>query len=195
MESLWLHLYGGLVCQCDTDYHKGEPPAPKPQPKHPSKVHVWAGRGASNICIIKGTMDAVGYCVILEGHLIPFINSTYPWSHQFMQDNDPKYASNRVRVSWRAPHQPLEDTCRITKAQPYRKFAAWAKGIYQTGSEANIKIKTDWWDQKVLADGWHSQVQEIHREFAKSHPSCDWSHWRTNRLLTWRSLSDTIAKF
>lgn len=40
---------------------RGEPPKNKPRPKHPTKVHVWAGisiRGATTICIFDSIMDA-----------------------------------------------------------------------------------------------------------------------------------------
>ena len=43
---------------------EGEKPQNKPRPKHPPKVHVWAGistRGATNICIFTGTMDSEFY--------------------------------------------------------------------------------------------------------------------------------------
>ena len=47
----------------------GECPTPKPRPKHPIKVHVWAGistRGATKTCIFQGIMDAEFYTRILE---------------------------------------------------------------------------------------------------------------------------------
>ena len=63
-----------------TCYRKvGEPPKRKPKPKHPLKLHVWAGisrHGATKICIFEGIMDADLYCNILEGTLIPFIQET-----------------------------------------------------------------------------------------------------------------------
>ena len=43
---------------------KGEQPTPKPRPKHPYKVHVWAGidmNGATNICIFTGKLNADGF--------------------------------------------------------------------------------------------------------------------------------------
>ena len=52
------------------------------RPKHPTKVHVWAGismRGATNICIFDGIMDAVLFTDILDK---TFINKTFPDGHR-----------------------------------------------------------------------------------------------------------------
>ena len=46
------------------------------RPKHPVKVHVWAGismGGRTGICIFDGIMDAEMYITILRGALLPFI--------------------------------------------------------------------------------------------------------------------------
>ena len=70
---------------------KGEEKQMKPKPKHPFQVHVWAGisrKGATDIHIFSGIMDSVYYQGISKDYLIPFITSTYPDSHRFMQDND-----------------------------------------------------------------------------------------------------------
>ena len=59
------------------------------RPKHPLKVHVWAGislRGATQICIFDGIMDAPLYIEILRFTLLPFIAEKYPEGHRFMQD-------------------------------------------------------------------------------------------------------------
>jgi len=80
---------------------KGEKPTNKPRPKHPLKVHVWAGistQGATDICIFTGIMDAEFYVKILNNCLLPFISDKFGSSnHRFMQDNDPKHVSRRAQ--------------------------------------------------------------------------------------------------
>ena len=46
---------------------KGEPAVLKPRPKHPTKVHVWAGmskKGKTLIVIFEGLMDATFYITV-----------------------------------------------------------------------------------------------------------------------------------
>ena len=84
------------------------------RPKHPTKVHVWAGiskRGRTRICTFDGIMKNELFVSILEGTLLPFVKDVYPDGHKLMQDNDPKHTSvyalewideNRLKW-WKSP--------------------------------------------------------------------------------------------
>ena len=62
-----------------------EPRVLKQRPKHPVKVHIWAGismRGATRVIMFTGNMNAVKYGKILEAGLVPFIRTCYPEGHR-----------------------------------------------------------------------------------------------------------------
>ncbi|CAG2242540.1 unnamed protein product [Mytilus edulis] len=71
-----------------------------PKPKHPLKVHLWAGiskRGATPILIFDGIMTGEFFTnAILKDEALPFINRKFADHHRFQMDNDPKH---RSRVS------------------------------------------------------------------------------------------------
>ena len=75
------------------------------RPKHPPKVHVWAGisiKGPTKICIFDGIMDANLFIEILDSTLLPFISEKFSTGHRFMQDNDPKHVSRAAQCFYEA---------------------------------------------------------------------------------------------
>ena len=70
-------------------------------PKHPVKIHVWAGismNGQTDLVMFDGIMDAELYVRILTEALIPSSRRLYPTgNYMFMQDNDPKHTSRLAR--------------------------------------------------------------------------------------------------
>ena len=64
-----------------TCYRKvNEPTKRKPKPKHPLKVHVWAGisrHGATKICIFDGIMDANYSAISWRLHLCPLSEKSF----------------------------------------------------------------------------------------------------------------------
>ena len=71
----------------------------KQRAKHPVKVHIWGGisaRGATNIILFTGIMDAERLSTVLEAGLLPFLRSHYPTGHRLQQDNYPKHASRLI---------------------------------------------------------------------------------------------------
>ena len=79
---------------CFQKHH--QPRQLKQRAKHPVKVHVLGGickRGATNIIIFTGIMDAVKLKKVLETGLLPFVNKVYLNGHRLYQDNDLKHTS------------------------------------------------------------------------------------------------------
>lgn len=68
------------------------------RPKHPTKVHVWAGiswKGKTPIVIFDGKMNATGFIEVLTAGLVPYLREV-DTNPKFMQDNDPKHTSRRA---------------------------------------------------------------------------------------------------
>ena len=98
----WMHCSTGTLqlsvfpkqCQCRLL---------KPRAKHPVKIHIWGEisiRGATNVGIFSGIMDAPRYQQILVVGLLPFLNECFPDVLRVQQDNDPKYCSNHMHAYW-----------------------------------------------------------------------------------------------
>ena len=76
-----------------------QPRSLKQRPKHPVKLHVWAGisyRGATSIIMFTGIMNAQRLGQVLQAGLLPFIRDHYPDGHRLQQDNDPKHCSHYI---------------------------------------------------------------------------------------------------
>ena len=59
---------------------------------HPVKVHVWAGISRSEATKVKASWTG-SERQNSQANLLPFIKTTFPFSHRFMQDNNPKQTS------------------------------------------------------------------------------------------------------
>ena len=94
--SVYMENHAKLQFRC-----KREPPKMKGCPKHPHKVHVWAGiskRGATKALIFTGNMDTQFYTKhILKRTLLPFNQEKFANGHHFQQDNDPKHTSRLAK--------------------------------------------------------------------------------------------------
>ena len=144
-----------------TCYRKIDEPAKrKPKPKHPLKVHVWAGiskHGATKVCIFDGIMDADLFCNILESTLVPFVREKLP-DHRFVQDNDPKHTSRRAQAFyeekninwWRTPPES-PDLNPIENLWHELKFYLESKVKPRNKQELVDGIKK-FWERKVTAE-------------------------------------------
>lgn len=95
----------------------GEPRILRQKPKHPAKVHVWAGiskRGATNIVLFYTNLTATRYTTILDAAFVPFVQSCFGGSsYRLFQDNDPKHTSrwtqwyiDKKHINWwRTPQE------------------------------------------------------------------------------------------
>ena len=77
-------------------YKCGMKPRYKSRPKHPIKVHAWAGiscRGSTSACIFEGKMNAPLFTTILKETSVHFMKEVYPDGCLLIQDNDPKHCT------------------------------------------------------------------------------------------------------
>ena len=129
----------------------------KRKPKHPLKVHVWAGvsrHGATKICIFDDIMDADLCCNILETTLLPFIREKLP-VHRFMQDSDPKHTSRQAKaffeennINWSPTPPESPDLNPIEDMRHELKFYLESKVKPRTKQELVDGIKK-FWEWKV----------------------------------------------
>ena len=98
---------------------RGEPPKNKARPKHPLKVHIWAGisiRGPTAVCIFEGRLNVPLFVQILDQTLLLFVEEVFPEGHRFVENNDPKHCSKQGQKVltdhginwWRTPPESPE---------------------------------------------------------------------------------------
>ena len=83
---------------CFRKHH--QPRALKQRAKHPIKIHIWGGiskRGATDIIMFTGIINAERLRMVLQAGLQPFIRRVYPDGHRLYQDNDPKHSSQLIQ--------------------------------------------------------------------------------------------------
>ena len=153
-----------------TCYRKiGEPAKRKPKPKHPLKVHVWAGisrQGPTKICIFDGIMEADLYCGILENALIPFIQNKLP-DHRFMQDNDPKHTSRRAKaffeekkINWWPTPPESPDLNPIEDLWHELKFYLESR-VKPTTKQELVDGMKKFWAKKVTVDKCNKYIEHV----------------------------------
>lgn len=73
----------------------------KQRAKHPVKIHIWGGissKGATNIIMFTGVINAERLETVLEVGLLPFIRDKFAAGHRLQHDNDPKHSSERIET-------------------------------------------------------------------------------------------------
>ena len=132
------------------------------RPKHPPKVHVWAGirlRGPTKICIFWWNHGCHLLVDIIDSTLMPFMPEKYPTGHRLMQDNDPKHTSLNARCFfWKEGDKLVENTCRIPWYQPHRKYVAWTREYIKREIKPHTKEQRKSWSW-VLKVGWQTNLE------------------------------------
>ena len=152
---------------------KWEPPVPKGRPKHPYKVHVWAGisaRGATDILVFDGIMASEFYVgEILEHGLLPFIEEVYPDGYRLFQDNDPKHTSGMTKayieekhINWWPSPPESPDLNPIELIWHELKPHLRARIKPQTKEEL-VKGITDFWDTRVTPEKCRRYIAHLQK--------------------------------
>lgn len=150
----------------------GEPRLLRPRPKHPAKIHVWAGiskKGATNLVLFQGNMTATRYTAILQASLLPFIEAKYPDGHRLLQDNDPKHTSRWARaffdekgVNWW--HSPPESPDLNPIELVWGSMKEAVRNNYKPRTLQQLKdALLDYWSKKMTEETCTRYVLHIHK--------------------------------
>ena len=69
--------------------------------QHEATVHVLGAisrRGASKLMIFTGKLDAIGFQLLCDEFLVPFIRETYPLVHRVYMDNARSHFCDSTRI-------------------------------------------------------------------------------------------------
>lgn len=154
-------------------YHKkGQQRRFRPKPKHPVKVNVWGGissRGATDVVIFTGIMDAQLYTRILSTALIPFMNKHPTVSFRFQQDNDPKHTSRVARdfftthgVNWWKTPAESPDLNPIERVWHHLKLYLTYHVKPRNKSELVEGIK-EFWKTKLTISQCRRYINHLHK--------------------------------
>ena len=123
----------------------------KPRPKHPVKVHIWAGishRGRAKLCNFEEKMNAPLFISILRSSLVLFIKEFFLDGHHFVQDSDPKHCSKlackfyKEWINWWLTHpespdlNPIENLWHDIKEYIWREVKPTSKDALIAGIQA-----------------------------------------------------------
>ena len=146
------------------------PPPIGVRPKHPLKIHVWAGisrRGATTIVLFTGIMDAKFYCSLLVDVLAPWIKKKFPDGHRLQADNDPKHTSRLAMKTlkdeginwWRTPPEsPDLNPIELVWHQLKQHLRRHVKPKNQDELKAGI---TTFWKEKMTKELCNSYIDHI----------------------------------
>ena len=153
------------------------------RPKHPTKVHVWAGiswKGKTPIVIFDGKMNATGFIEVLTAGLVPYLRKV-DTNPKFMQDNDPKHTSRRAGLWldekninwWKTPAEspdlnPIENLWHELR-------------VCEESHKTTNKARANFRYSPVLGYCGYSKMSEVYSPLEKGSTSSyfkwRWSYW------------------
>ncbi|KAK3106818.1 hypothetical protein FSP39_000486 [Pinctada imbricata] len=177
-----------------------------PKPKHPLKIHVWAGiskRGATQIVLFEGIMRKEFFVSeILENTLLPFIRQKFPDNHRFQQDNDPKHKSKLAteflaenNIDWWRDWP--SESCDLNPIEMvWNELKASVSKKNPRNKDELVSAITEFWGKTMTKDKCTKYIDHIYKVvpvcvFVNGKPTCD----LPNRIFEEPSLGKSISYF